>query len=163
MQCKFLEGSNWTSFSTGINIMTHTFLFRSEVGQSNPSTWAGWRKCVSNCQEGILHSQWGRNLAVSHPPGPRTGWYLNFRAKYLRKISYLCLSWLCHSWFKWQFWMTLRQPTLRVPWEQKSRATKWVPTHRTSREIEMGKKYPVDLKAAMWTPSSKASKWAPNW
>ena len=36
------------------------------------------------------------------------------------------------------------------------------PRHRTSREIEMRKKYPVDLKAAMRTPSSKASKRAPT-
>ena len=33
-----------------------------------------------------------------------------------------------------------------------------VQTHRTFREIEMGKEYPVDLKAAMRTPSSRASK-----
>ena len=30
--------------------------------------------------------------------------------------------------------------------------------YRTSREIEIGKKYPVDLKAAMRMPSSRASK-----
>ena len=36
-------------------------------------------------------------------------------------------------------------------------------SHRTSRQLEMAKKYLMDFEGAMRTPSPRASKWAPTW